>query len=419
MSGLQPGDTLYVRSGTYLQTGTLSISRSGTSGSPINIATYPGDAPAIISGDTNGDGVCNATDVPGSQWGYLVNIAGSYVNFSNMEVRFSGGRGLTLSGTHSTASNCKVHHAWDIGIWVIGPYNTVQGCEVYRGTEFNYGQGGANNWSSGIVVGASQSTTPPGSGAYAQIRNNIVYHNSGEGIELLKTDYALVEGNVCYDNWAVQGIYSCNASYTTIRNNLVYWTGDTTWSRWSYGSAGILVANEYSNYPIAHDVDILNNIVVGCSGNIAFWSGRVSGGRMISYLIANNTCVNSANGGISLDAGYGGAAHSGTRIANNLVLEASGTLGAAPATTGLTFDHNLWSRTPAAAVSSTTDVIGNPLLVDPDHARGLGQVVPDWYKLTAGSPALAKGTSLSDVAYDYFGAVRTTPADIGAHEYTR
>ena len=103
-------------------------------------------------------------------------------------------------------------------------------------------------------------------------------------------------------------------------------------------------------------------------------AGSCPVGRMISYLIANNTCVNSANSGISLDAGYGGAQNSGTRIANNLVLEASGTLGAAPATTGLTFDHNLWSRTPAAAVSSTTDVIGNPLLVDPDHARGLGQV---------------------------------------------
>ena len=57
MSGLQPGDTLYVRSGTYLQTGTLSISRSGTSSAPITISTAPGEpSPALISGDTNGNG---------------------------------------------------------------------------------------------------------------------------------------------------------------------------------------------------------------------------------------------------------------------------------------------------------------------------------------------------------------------------
>ena len=125
------------------------------------------------------------------------------------------GAGVSPStGSHDTISDSNVHHAWDIGIYLAGPYNTVQGCEVYRATEVNYSKvvkvaGVPASWWE-----HRRARPPPGSGAYAQIRNNIVYHNSGEGvIELLKTDYALVEGNVCYDNWAVQGIYSCNASY--------------------------------------------------------------------------------------------------------------------------------------------------------------------------------------------------------------
>lgn len=417
-SELQPGDTLYVKAGTYLQTETLSISCDGTAEAPILIAAAPGEV-VVISGDSNQNGAADLSDVPaGNKYGSLVSVSGDYVTLEDLEVAYAGGRGIQVSASHVTVRSCKVHHTWNVGIYVYGAYATVEDCTVYRAGESNYVRGANGDWAAGIAWGYSKSTAAPGAAPYARILNNTVYNNSGEGILGMKTDYGLLEGNVCWDNWAVHGIDADQCSHTTVQKNLIYWTGDAFWTRRAGGMSGILFSNESAEsiYPVGHDNTIVNNIVVGCGDNIRFWDANDPESALINYLIAHNTLVEAAGAGFNIDPGN--AAPSGSRICNNLVLQAGGTPIYVYAAAGLTFDHNLWSRTPTAAAQSASDVVDDPELVDPTHAVEAGAVLADWYKLAATSPALAAAASLEGVIDDYFDTARPATPDMGAHERT-
>jgi parallel beta-helix repeat protein len=427
VSILNAGDTLYVRSGTYLQTGSLNISRSGTSTARITIAGYPGDAMPVISGDTNGNGAADPTDTPANnRYSPLVNLSGSYITLQGTEVAYSGGNAIRTSANNIISGN-NIHHAWNSGISVNGPNNLVENNTVWRTADSNYcgGVGGERqcngNWPGAVTWGDPNNTTPPGPATNTVIRHNTVYRNSGEGILCFHTDGGLVEGNTVYDNWAL-GIDLDQCSSTTIKKNLVYYTGDSSWWRGSPARpwTGILLSNEgIAGYTtIGHDRTVTDNIVVGTGTNFDFWTGSAAKSALINDLIADNTFVEAQNGtGIHIDAAASGASHTNTRITNNLVLQSSGTIASVGSTAGLTFDHNLWSRTPSSNVASSTDVVANPLLVDPNHTRTAGSVVADWYKLTSSSPAIGRATALSSVTDDYFGSPRPTTPDIGGHEY--
>jgi hypothetical protein len=172
-------------------------------------------------------------------------------------------------------------------------------------------------------------------------------------------------------------------------------------------------ATDGGTYPITHDEKVLNNIVVGCGTNITFWQGLMPGNALVNDLIAGNTLVEAHGTNLKFEAPYN-ASHQNTRICNNIILQTSGTSGYTSSTTGLTFDHNLWSKTPSSGCSGTGDVIADPLLVDAHHAIAPGQVAATWYGLTTSSPARGKGIALPDLTLDFFGNARSDPPDIGA-----
>ncbi len=427
VSALEAGDTLYIKSGTYVQTAPLNVSASGnaTAGSII-ISTAPGESSlAVITGDTNGDG---AADVPSkSIYDGLVELSGNFLNFQNLEVAYSKGRGISSEGSHNVISGSNVHHIWNAGIYVYGADNLIERNTVWRTADSNYCNGTAGrqcngDWSGGIGWGDPHDAIPPGSSPRIIVRNNRVFNISGEAIVCMHTDYGLIESNVVYDNWA-ENIYLDQCNYTTVQKNLAYYTNDTVWWRGTDGPAcGILLANEGitdsegRTYPVAHDQKILNNILVGNGVNIFFWKGFLPGSALINSLIAHNTLVNTlGTGGIglSIDAGP----HSNTRIANNLILESSGTIAVVNQNGGLAFGFNLWSRTPPTPAASATDVIGNPLLVDPMHQYTAGSLQAEWYKLTSASPAIGAGHSLPEIPIDYWNTPRNSKSDIGFHQY--
>ncbi len=426
VSVLNPGDTLYLKSGTYLQTSTLRIARSGTAVAWITISTAPGEPSlAIISGDTNGNGAADATDTPGPNGYHLVDLAGSYLNFQNLEVAYSGKFGISSHGTGDRIANSKIHDTWSAGIWAWAPSNIIENNTVWRADDSNYCGGASGsrecngNWEGAIAWG---DTSPPGNKSpNTVVRHNTVFNNSGEGLLCMQTDYATIEDNVVYDNWAMN-IDLDQCSNTTVRRNLTYYTSDIRWWRGvTYPATNIMLSNEgEGGYTvIGHDIQIINNIMIGAGEGLMYWGeADVLDSALINVLIANNTIISDGNIAafyIEDPGPYG--SHSNTRIVNNLILKSSGLMATVSTIEGLSFDHNLWSRTPPANVSSPTDVVGNPLLVDPYHARLPGAVLPDWFELTLGSPAIDHGTALSSVTEDYFGVPRSMLPDIGADEY--
>lgn len=63
ISKMQPGDTLYLRGGTYLESN-ITLSRSGTEAEPITIKNYPGETPLL---EDAGD-FLEFRSIPNSEW---------------------------------------------------------------------------------------------------------------------------------------------------------------------------------------------------------------------------------------------------------------------------------------------------------------------------------------------------------------
>jgi hypothetical protein len=113
-----------------------------------------------------------------------------------------------------------------------------------------------------------------------------------------------------------------------------------------------------------------------------------------------------------------GLSHFNTRIVNNIILQSSGTMANVDTAAGLIFEHNLWSRTPSTNVRGVGDIYADPQLVNPNHIRIAGLVKSSWYKLSASSPAINTGITLTDINMDYWNNPRYSPVDVGAHEYS-
>ena len=390
-SVLSPGDTLYVRGGTYHEQ--VVIPHSGTASNPITVSAYPGENP-VIDGQDN---------IPGD-WEYLVRLTGDYIILDGLEIKNSASIGIGITGgNHNELRNLNVHHSWYNGILVIdnSSYSLVEGCEVWWNVlENEGGTMGEGGWAIGLASRYSDYTT---------FRNNVVYNNWGEGISSVETEHTTIEDNVVYDNYAIN-IYIMNAVYTLAQRNLVYHTGDNRW----YRAPGIgLCDEEYLGHARLSETTIVNNMILGGNGCLYFWLGHPDSG-LKNFLIAHNTFVNSHRiTTFQIASGN----HQNTRIENNIFLqEDSLPIADVANDPGLHFSHNLWSKTPPSHVSSSDDVIGDPQLAK-SGPTGPGLLTPEWFKLLASSPARDRAKIISEVMEDFFRNARGSNPDMGAHEY--
>jgi parallel beta-helix repeat protein len=119
-----PGDIIYLRSGTYIET--VNVSKSGTHDQPITIAKYPGDtAEAIISGPSSGTGRAFQPKAGSAYW----IIDG--INFtSNVEftIKFDNWANNGTSGgiDYYTFRNNVIHGQ----IQIYGAYNLFENNEI-------------------------------------------------------------------------------------------------------------------------------------------------------------------------------------------------------------------------------------------------------------------------------------------------
>lgn len=389
---VEPGDTVYIRSGVYLES--VDFTTSGTSNAPIRILAYPGETP-VIDGDN--------FNIPG-EWGVLLGISGDYIQVSGFEVRYSRGLGVIIRGSHDIADKIYSHHNRENGILISRGHNSiVENSLVWRNALSNeYGQG--DIWASGLTAARSGVS-------YATIRHNTVWENWGEGISSYEADHIVIEDNITHDNFTAN-IYLSDSTNVLCQRNFVY-TNPASYMFPYGGNNGIMMGDEVYNPPSAN-ITVINNISFGNHVNFWWWQG-VQGGGMNNVLIANNTFVN----GIG-DPNHGegnviisGGDHQNVRFENNLVQQdGEFPVIATIANPGVTYTHNLWSKTPYPAASGPGDIIGNPLL------KHVGNpYVPKWFQLTSVSPAIDAAIALPEVYVDYFGIGREAPPDMGANEF--
>lgn len=404
---LDPGDTLYVRGGTYAEV--VLVNKSGTAAAPITITNYPNEVP-VIDGRT----------IPDTDWQMLVNLRGDYIHVNGFEVKNcnmqannpypatpSGGYGVYMGGHDNRVSYMNVHHNRSVGILAGGDNSIVEDCWVWQNCQDNNTTPHVQ-WASGLTLSRG-GLNGTGITHNAIARRNTVFNNWGEGLNTFEADGTLLEDNLVYDNFSVN-LYISDARNVLAQRNLVYVSSNSLIP----GSTSITLADEVAAKPRSANNKVINNFVYGGRFQAFSWT-LVPGSGLDNVLIANNTFVNA-----QLQTGsYNGSGITNTSasIRNNIFLSDAGTPALVNSTTNISFSNNAWSHTAPAAVSGgSTDVVGT-LQVARTGATTAGNLTTAYFKLLAGSPVIDKALALPGFTdFDFFRHPRAGLPDIGGHE---
>jgi hypothetical protein len=210
---LQPGDYLYFRAGTYSAVGSSVIGyydkpyfapvRSGSSGNPITIKAYPGEAVTLTYA-----GGAYGVPVIGSREFSYIRIIGFTVDVSNSASLAIGVSGMQIGNAATPSSNQEI------------AYNKVIGgsCSLCSSVDANYQaimlQNTTSAWIHHNELGNFTATAFPG-------------NTNAAGLKLYKDTNAIIEDNWVHDN--CMGIFDkdsgTSGSYNTYRRN--YLTANT------------------------------------------------------------------------------------------------------------------------------------------------------------------------------------------------
>jgi Right handed beta helix region len=349
-----PGDTIYMRGGTYTLTSYVNITKSGSAGNVINVLNYPAEIPIL-------DGINLANEsFPNIQ------LTGSYWYVKGLEIKNAPYSGVYITGSNNTIELSNVHHnvrvnAQGGGIQIAsGGNNLILNNDVHHQSYRAGGTGG-----DGIEV-APQS---PGN----VLRGNRVWRNHDDGIDLWGSKGVLVENNWSWENGyddslvktsgngcgiKMGGSGDPNEGSHTIRNNVL----------WHNGEDGI------NDNGTTNPSTVYNNTAYdhGRSGmyNFNFWSAHAN-------VLRNN--LSFAGNGASING-------------------------------SVSAQYNSWNNPPSVAVTSgdfvTTDFTANTGARQADGSLP----VSNFLRLVAGSNLIDKGVNVG-IAYT------GNAPDLGAYEY--
>lgn len=361
-SGLQPGDEVIVKPGTYRESVYVGI--DGSAAGDITIRSEVPGAAAVAPG-SSGNGFT---------------IEGNYITIDGFEIYGSAYHGIEAQNSHHVSMLNNISH--DNGASglsaIYGEFYVIEGNSTYGNA--------SSGWFSGISVyenrNISGDTSTPGYRTI--IRDNISYDNVTEGG--LHTD-----GNgIIIDDFqhTQNGGYPSYTYPTLVENNLVYLNGgkgiQVTWS---------------DNVTVRGNTAWHNNQDLQNDGT---WRGEISNSQSSNNTFVNNIAVADPNvhsDNRALDnTSYGGYRNENVVWANNLTY--NGIDGQASVRT----DGN--NPMPSAAD-------GNLLGINPDFIGAPGN-----FQLSPDSPAIDAGTSDYGLpANDLDGGTRTNGVvDIGAYE---
>ena len=263
-----PGNVVCVRSGTYNEKVTISV--SGTPGYPVTIQNYPGESPIL-------DGI--GISVPSADNGMVFIKDKAYIIFKGFEIRNYKTStknivpvGIRITGTSHDIEirNNKVHNIEHNG-------TTVNGTDAH-----------------GIAVHGTSGTTA--------ITNIIIDGNQLYALKLGSSEALVINGNV--DGWQ-------------ITNNIVRDSNNIAIV--AIGFEGTAPSNDQARNGVIRGNDVYN---IDSNGNVAYGSERsadgiyVDGGTMI---VIEQNKIHAADIGIEIASEHLGKASSYITVRNNFV----------------------------------------------------------------------------------------------------
>jgi hypothetical protein len=287
-SAVQPGDTIWVRGGTY--TGNYSASLVGTNNAPIIVRNYNGER-AILDNPSDCDN----------------NIGGEYTWYWGLEFMSSGtdrrtenagsacgdnelDRGVAFKnwGKHLKVIN-SIMHDNQIGVGSWGFPTSFPGLEIYgtliyhNGAEQTYVN--RNGW--GIGHGLYMISYSNG---HVTIRDNIVHSNANTGIRFDWDVYnPHIEGNISYNNGDMysnggRNIFVNGAPLTgvVIKNNYTYY-GNARISSAGPGNIGASEGAHPGMWQENGSGEITNNYFIGPFPGAGMSAGQVGAPFLLGY----------------------------------------------------------------------------------------------------------------------------------------
>ncbi len=292
-SAVKPGDTIWLRGGTYKGSGVPGkpfVSRlTGTPSAPIIVRQYPGER-AIIDGNDTSDTPAIWVTGGGYAWFWGFEVMNSNPKRFSAQVPDAydiRGNGLHVQAPGVKLINLVVHDERSgLAVWDEAPDAEVYGdISFFNGWQRPPGGGGAK-----------------GHGVYAQnptgmkIVDNIFFQNFGWGIHIWGSGPAqdlnnfYLEGNIVFNNgeigdyWKanilVGGIRGIVAQNTTILNNYTYYSnrffGESENNLgYSAGCQNTVVQNNYFASYAYYVLHLVNCVHTTMTGNTFF--GQLKG----------------------------------------------------------------------------------------------------------------------------------------------
>ncbi|WP_315710757.1 right-handed parallel beta-helix repeat-containing protein [Brenneria uluponensis] len=346
VTAVKAGEMILLKPGTYTITytkgnkNTITFSKSGSSSSPIYIAT------------ANCGRAVFDFSFPDDQWvqnSFGFYVTGNYWYFKGIDVTRAGYQGTYVTGSHNTFENMTFHHNRNTGLEINkgGSYNTVINSDAYR----NYDP--KKNGSMADGFGPKQTQGPGNS--FVGCR---AWENSDDGFDL----YDSSEKVVIKNSWA-------------FRNGIDYWNDS------SFSGNG-------NGFKLGGNAAVGNHLI---TRSVAF--GNVNKGFDQNNNAGGVTVINNTAYKNGINFGFGSSVDSGQThyFRNNVSLSGSVTVKNANA------KYDSWDTGPSASSSDFVSLDTSLATT----SRNTDGSLPDTalFRLSSTSQLIDAGSKESGISY--------------------
>jgi hypothetical protein len=281
---VHPGDTIWLRGGTY--TGIYTSYLNGTSGSPIIVRQYPGERAIIDGGDSGGLQIFTVQGNYTWFWGFEIMSSdpdrlSAQVSSWPTDIGRGAGFGILQQagiGLGTKFINLIVHDTRGSGLTSEAQNSEVYGCILYY-----------NGWQA-PVRGHGHATYVQNQTGTKKIVDNIMHHQFSHGFHAYGgssayLDNLLVEGNTLFNNGNLSTTGNARnlllggdriAQNPQVLNNYLYYQNaispDTAFDLgFSAGCSNATVTNNY----VSNHTTFVNCLPVSMTGNTFY--GNIAG----------------------------------------------------------------------------------------------------------------------------------------------
>lgn len=406
----EPGDTIFVRGGTYTAAED-KVEVEGTAAQPILIRPYQNET--VIFDGTGAD--LRRTDS-------IINILFSkHVIFEGFEVRNSSGRGISFyESEFVTIRNNDVHHIYTRAIGGSGNDIVIENNHVWQAVleNENNAYDSEGDWAGAISTWTRSDGSPT---TNVVIRNNNIHEIWGEGIITMLVKNVVVERNIVKNAFSVS-IYVNEVENAVYDSNYIYITSqEFNRSDRAYPAHGFLLANEGARptHPHLNNIVLSNNVIVGTGAGINYWPypGNPNDPQntyrniKIVYNVIKDTHVDAISFPLVDTDLYNPPQNA--LLQNNIIYEGRNNRSLTLANpSAWTVSYNMWVNGVPSAASGPGNFSATPLFVNAQLGADISG-----FKLRPGSPGAGAGRPVSGVDVDYWGGARSNSfPTVGIHE---